>query len=181
MPVIMGFDGSRSGDATAISVVSLEPVPHIDVVGLWERPRDAHDWEVPRTEVKDIIRDACKRWDVKGIAWDEFCGWTPPTSLRRGSADHPVSAGSAADVPGDAAVLRDGRRPGADPFRGRRPGPARRQRRAEGRLARLADLQGAQVEPPEDRPRGRDGDGVWLAANLEDEPETEPWAVWIDA
>jgi phage terminase large subunit-like protein len=71
-PVILGFDGSRSGDATAISVVSLEDVPHVDVVGLWEKPRDAHDWEVPRTEVKDTVRDACKRWDVKGIAWDEY-------------------------------------------------------------------------------------------------------------
>ena len=70
--VVLGFDGSRSGDATAVCVVSLDDVPHMDVVGLWEKPRDAHDWEVPRTEVKDTIRAACRRWDVKGIAWDEY-------------------------------------------------------------------------------------------------------------
>jgi phage terminase large subunit-like protein len=70
--VILGFDGSRSGDATCISVVSLDDVPHVDVVGLWEKPRDAHEWEVPRTEVKDAVRAACRRWDVKGIAWDEY-------------------------------------------------------------------------------------------------------------
>jgi phage terminase large subunit-like protein len=71
-PVILGFDGSRSGDATALCVVSLDEKPHVDVVGLWEKPRDAHEWEVPRTEVKDAVRAACRRWDVKGIAWDEY-------------------------------------------------------------------------------------------------------------
>lgn len=71
-PVMLGFDGSRSGDATAICVVSLEDIPHIDVVGLWEKPRDSHEWEVPRTEVKDAIRAACRRWDVRAIAWDDY-------------------------------------------------------------------------------------------------------------
>jgi hypothetical protein len=31
-----GFDGSYSGDATAIVVVELGDVPHLDVVRVWE-------------------------------------------------------------------------------------------------------------------------------------------------
>jgi phage terminase large subunit-like protein len=182
MPVIMGFDGSRSGDATAISVVSLEPVPHIDVVGLWEKPRDAHDWEVPRTEVKDTIRDACKRWDVKGIAWDEYL-WLdaadeleteglpiirfPQVAQRMSPATqrfyemavdkaltHSGDAGLARHV-GNAVLKVDSR--GWRIYKEHKSSP------------RKIDLAVATVM------------AVWLAANLEDEPEVEPWAVWIDA
>ena len=34
--VVLGFDGSYSGDATAIVAVELGDVPHIDVVRVWE-------------------------------------------------------------------------------------------------------------------------------------------------
>jgi hypothetical protein len=34
--VVLGFDGSYSGDATAIVVVELGDVPHLDVVRVWE-------------------------------------------------------------------------------------------------------------------------------------------------
>jgi phage terminase large subunit-like protein len=36
--VVLGFDGSYSGDATAIVAVELGDVPHLDVVRLWENP-----------------------------------------------------------------------------------------------------------------------------------------------
>lgn len=71
-PVVLGFDGSRSGDATGLVAVTVEPDPHIQVLGLWERPRDAEDWRVPRGQVKDVIRQACRDYDVWEIAWDEF-------------------------------------------------------------------------------------------------------------
>lgn len=70
--VVLGFDGSRNGDATALVVVSVEERPHIHLSGMWEKPRDALDWKVPREEVKDAIRAACRRWNVLEIAWDEF-------------------------------------------------------------------------------------------------------------
>ena len=70
--VVLGFDGSRSGDTTVLVVVSVEDVPHLDVVGWWEKPADENDWKVPRQEVKDAIRDACRRWTVTEIAWDEY-------------------------------------------------------------------------------------------------------------
>lgn len=71
-PVVLGFDGSRSGDCTGLVAVSVEDKPHVEVLGLWEKPRDLLEWTVPRAEVKDAIREACRRFDVKEIAWDEY-------------------------------------------------------------------------------------------------------------
>jgi phage terminase large subunit-like protein len=70
--VVLGFDGSKTGDNTGIVVVTAEEWPHVDVAGLWERPRDAVEWSVPRLEVKDAIRACCKRWEVLEIAWDPY-------------------------------------------------------------------------------------------------------------
>lgn len=70
--VVLGFDGSRTGDATALVAVTVEQKPHVKVLGLWERPKDQTEWKVPRGEVKAAIRQACKDYDVWEIAWDEF-------------------------------------------------------------------------------------------------------------
>jgi phage terminase large subunit-like protein len=70
--VVLGFDGSRSGDATGLVAVTVDKKPRVEVLGLWERPRDVTEWRVPRGEVKDAIRKACKTYDVWEIAWDEF-------------------------------------------------------------------------------------------------------------
>lgn len=69
---VLGFDGARTGDATALVAVSVAPRPHVKVLGLWERPKDQPEWRVPRGEVKDAIRAACRTYDVYEIAWDEF-------------------------------------------------------------------------------------------------------------
>jgi phage terminase large subunit-like protein len=46
-------------------------MPHVDVVQLWERPKDAPpDWVVPILEVEDTIRAACRRWQVREIVCD---------------------------------------------------------------------------------------------------------------
>lgn len=70
--VTLGFDGSRTGDCTALVAVSVAERPHVEVVGLWEKPVDVLEWTVPRAAVKDAIRDACRRFDVAEIAWDEY-------------------------------------------------------------------------------------------------------------
>jgi phage terminase large subunit-like protein len=70
--VVLGFDGSKTGDNTGIVVATAEERPHVDVAGLWERPQDAVEWSVPRAEVKDALRACCKRWDVLEIAWDPY-------------------------------------------------------------------------------------------------------------
>lgn len=70
--VVLGFDGSRTGDATALVAVTVAQNPHVQVLGLWEKPKDALEWRVPRGEVKQAIREACKTYQVYEIAWDEF-------------------------------------------------------------------------------------------------------------
>ena len=70
--VVLGFDGSKTGDNTGIVVVTAEERPHVGVAGLWERPQEAQEWRVPRAEVKDALRACCRRWDVLEIAWDPY-------------------------------------------------------------------------------------------------------------
>jgi phage terminase large subunit-like protein len=66
--VILGFDGSYSGDATAIVAAELGGLPHLDVVRLWENPGQ----QVPIIDVEDALREACKRWWVQAIVADPF-------------------------------------------------------------------------------------------------------------
>ena len=71
--VVLGFDGSFNGDCTAIVAVSVEEVPHIMPVAVWEKPDEADaSWQVPVLEVEDAIRKAATRWQVLEIACDPY-------------------------------------------------------------------------------------------------------------
>lgn len=71
--VVLGFDGSFSNDSTALVVVQLGEVPHVDVAACWEKPVDADtDWRVPIVDVEEAIRQACRRWQVREIVCDPF-------------------------------------------------------------------------------------------------------------
>lgn len=71
--VVLGFDGSFNGDTTALVAVSVAEKPHVEVVECWERPPEKDDtWQVPILDVEDMIRRACRRWQVKEIACDPF-------------------------------------------------------------------------------------------------------------
>ena len=65
--VILGFDGSYSGDSTAIVAVRCSDL-FIDVVGHW-KPTKGN--EVKQVEVIDHLRDLCKTYKVKQIAADD--------------------------------------------------------------------------------------------------------------
>jgi phage terminase large subunit-like protein len=72
-PVVLGFDGSFSGDASVVVGVTLEDKPHIFLVDAWEKkPTDSEDWRVDALEVEAAIINACKMYDVKEIACDPF-------------------------------------------------------------------------------------------------------------
>jgi phage terminase large subunit-like protein len=74
--VCLGFDGSFNNDATAVVVAEVAEKPHLDVVELWEAPAQLEqEWRVPVIEVEDVIRAACKRWQVLEIACDPY-RWT---------------------------------------------------------------------------------------------------------
>jgi phage terminase large subunit-like protein len=71
--VVLAFDGSYNGDTTALVVVAIGEVPHVDVVECWERPDDAPaGWTVPILPVEDAIRAACQRWQVRSIVADPY-------------------------------------------------------------------------------------------------------------
>ncbi|MCH9668950.1 MAG: terminase large subunit [Actinomycetia bacterium] len=69
--VVLAFDGSASGDSTALVGCTLDG--HLWVEGLWENPGDPR-WRVPREQVADAIDVAFARYDVAELACDPW-GW----------------------------------------------------------------------------------------------------------
>ena len=69
---VLAFDGSKSGDSTALLAITIEERPHISVLDIWEKDPDDTHWRIPRTEAKNTIRAACRRLDVAEIAWDDY-------------------------------------------------------------------------------------------------------------
>lgn len=71
--IILGFDGSFSGDASVIVGVTIEPNPYVFLVDAWEKqPTDSDDWRVNISEVENTIIETCKKYKVKEIACDPF-------------------------------------------------------------------------------------------------------------
>ena len=71
--VVLAFDGSASGDSTALVGATVEKNPHLFKVGLWENPGD-RGWRVPRSDVDLAVDAAFGRWDVAELAADPW-GW----------------------------------------------------------------------------------------------------------
>ena len=71
--VVLAFDGSASGDSTVLIGSTVEPMPHVFLVGLWENPDDGR-WRVPRAEVDEAVDAAFDRFDVVELACDPW-GW----------------------------------------------------------------------------------------------------------
>lgn len=68
-PVVVGFDGSKSWDSTALIGCTMDG--QLFEVGVWERPHDAPpSWHVPRSEVDAALDRAITRWDVRRVACD---------------------------------------------------------------------------------------------------------------
>lgn len=70
--VVLGFDGSYSGDSTGL--VGCEVATgRLFVVDAWEKPDDAgQDWRVDIATVEQAIRLACARWKVLEVACDPY-------------------------------------------------------------------------------------------------------------
>lgn len=77
-PVVLAFDGSASGDSTALIGCTIptadDDPPHVFTVGLWEAPENDPRWRVPRHEVAGTIATAFDTWDVRELAADPW-GW----------------------------------------------------------------------------------------------------------
>ena len=66
--ITIGFDGARWHDATAL--VGTEIATGFQwLLGLWERPENALEWEVPADLVDGVVAEAFERWSV----WRMYC------------------------------------------------------------------------------------------------------------
>jgi phage terminase large subunit-like protein len=71
-PIVLGFDGSYSGDSTAIVGATIEAVPHLFVIATWERPEGVGDWKVDIPDVEQTIRNLCAERVVRQVGCDPF-------------------------------------------------------------------------------------------------------------
>ncbi len=70
--VVLGFDGSASGDSTVLVGCTVDD-PHVFVVDIWADDGDPR-WRVPRGEVDAAVDMAFDTWDVVELACDPW-GW----------------------------------------------------------------------------------------------------------
>jgi phage terminase large subunit-like protein len=68
--IVLGFDGSYSGDSTALVGATVEDVPHLFVLGLWEHPGGNVAWRVDHDAVEAAVMDAFRRFDVREMSAD---------------------------------------------------------------------------------------------------------------
>jgi phage terminase large subunit-like protein len=66
--ITLGFDGARYHDATAL-VATHVATGHQWLLGLWEKPANVENWEVPEHEVEGTVAEAFQRWNV----WRLYC------------------------------------------------------------------------------------------------------------
>jgi len=79
---VLGFDGSFSGDYTAIVAVSIEEVPHVELIAIWEKPDGPAglSWRVDIMDVMEVIRKTCKRLNVREVTADPHL-WSMPLQI----------------------------------------------------------------------------------------------------
>jgi phage terminase large subunit-like protein len=76
--IVLGVDGSFSGDATVIVAVTVpkskDDKAHVFLVKAWEKqPTDQDDWRVDTLDVERTIMEFCQKYSrVKEIAFDPF-------------------------------------------------------------------------------------------------------------
>jgi phage terminase large subunit-like protein len=68
--IALGFDGSYSGDSTALVAATVSETPHLFVLGLWEHPGGNANWTVDHDAVEATVMDAFRRFDVVEMSAD---------------------------------------------------------------------------------------------------------------
>ncbi|MCX2716087.1 terminase large subunit domain-containing protein [Mycolicibacterium sp. J2] len=69
--VVLAFDGSASGDSTALVGCTMDG--HLWIEGIWENPGNPR-WRVPRAEVSNAVDMAFANYNVARLACDPW-GW----------------------------------------------------------------------------------------------------------
>lgn len=81
--IVLAFDGSASGDSTALVGCTLDG--HIFPIEVWEHPQDNARWRVPREEVHRTVHATFDKYDVVEMACDPW-GWR--TDIEQWAAKH---------------------------------------------------------------------------------------------
>jgi phage terminase large subunit-like protein len=68
--IVLGFDGSYSGDSTALVAASVEQTPHLQVLGLWEHPGGNVPWQVDHDDVEARVQRAFRDYEVVEMSAD---------------------------------------------------------------------------------------------------------------
>lgn len=82
-PITLGFDGSRSADATALVGTEIA-TGHQWVIGLWEKPLTVDEWQVPEQDVDAAVKESFARWNVWRLYADPW-GWGSELSAWAGT------------------------------------------------------------------------------------------------
>jgi phage terminase large subunit-like protein len=77
---VLGLDGSATGDVTALVAVSVEDLPHVEVIDYWQPSSEA---PVDVLLVEETIRQACRDRQVVSIVADPF-RWTRSLQILAG-------------------------------------------------------------------------------------------------
>ncbi len=73
VPIVLGVDGSFSGDCTAIVAATVEELPRVWLVDVWEKqPTDRDDWRVDISAVEARIMQLCGEYQVLEVAFDPY-------------------------------------------------------------------------------------------------------------
>lgn len=76
--IVAGFDGSASGDSTALVGATVEAHPHLFLIGIWEN--DQKGWRVNRSDVDAAVQKMFRDYDVVEMACDPW-GWRSEIQL----------------------------------------------------------------------------------------------------
>lgn len=68
--IVLGFDGSYSGDSTALVAATVSEQPHLWVLGLWEHPGGNQSWTVDHDAVEATVMEAFRRFKVVEMSAD---------------------------------------------------------------------------------------------------------------
>ncbi len=78
-PVALVFCGTYQRESAALVACTTERErPHVQVLGLWERPREAEGWTVPVAEVEREVRHVLRTYEVESFICDKP-GWEDET------------------------------------------------------------------------------------------------------
>jgi phage terminase large subunit-like protein len=71
-PMVLFLDGAWKHDSVALVAVTLEDVPTVRVIRIWEKPMRDAMWRVPYSELNMVVRETIATHKVKQIGADPF-------------------------------------------------------------------------------------------------------------